>query len=1133
MQKPIHSTWALILLFLFAPCIPCSAATIHVPADQPTIQAGVDAAVYGDTVFVASGTYTGDGNRNVVITGKAITVKSESGPDTTIVDCEEMGRGFSIGFVSTGTVVIEGFTITNGQSRESDPVDGGGAIYCRESNLLIDTCHFVGNTSSSSYPESTSGKGGAVFICSSSDATLRNCTLANNRAYGSDHSPLGGAVACLQSTLSVEGCSVSNNGISGDDGFGGGLYAKESDVRIAHSTFTANANTTYATYGSFCWGGAVYVSWSSTEVDDCDFIDNMARSWSDYGMSSIGGGIAERYGTSLTVRNSRFTGNVLENEGEIFGGGIYSSGEYCSIDNCLFHANSTDQVHASSSFDTFLEMDGCTVAGGDDSVHYKPPPAGGVYCYEGSIRNCIIRDNPEQQLVVYGEASVTYSAITGGWAGAGNLSADPLLTTGPNGVGYLGQSAAGQPLDSPCVDAGDPLSPLVDGTTRTDSSPDIGRVDIGYHHRPASGLFICPWPDHFWYEVQENSATLIETGVEIQPCMGGVLDWAVTSDAAWITLDPQSGTSIEEPVPVTVTIDPSGMSRGYHRATITIEAPDAQGSPLEIPVTLLVGQLVIGHSPSDLEFVETLLEPPPEDQVIAIWSDDLLTLEWTVSCDAPWLSMVPLSGSSTGETDEVVVHVDATGLAAGTYPATIIISDPEAENDPQTVSVEYTIRERILACSPDLFAFQCIEGDIAPPPQPIEVWNAGNGIMFYRLFADAAWIDFVPRNGYSTGQHVVNQVHVDQSGLQPGLHETLITVSSDDATNSPLLVPVTMTVAESGREPGLLTGPGPCPLNPPLVRIYPPEQDAGPLDQFSAYSASGYGTIISSADLDTDFFDEILTGPGPGEIYGPHVRGFEADGTPLPGLSFLAYGTNRYGVNVSAGDLDNDGYDEIVTGAGKGAEFGPHVRGWNYDGLPAVRSMPLVNFFAYGTPKWGVNVAAGDIDGDGFDEIVTGPGPGAVYGPHVRAWNVDGGPATAIPSVSFLAYGTNKYGVNVSAGDVDGDGIDEIVTGAGPGAVFGPHVRGWNYDGSSVGPLPGYSFFAWQTPPLTHGVKVFAGTDLNGNGRDELVTGRGPAPDADTEVKVFTYDGTTVTRWISLEAYPGFHQGVNIAAGRF
>jgi hypothetical protein len=126
-----------------------------------------------------------------------------------------------------------------------------------------------------------------------------------------------------------------------------------------------------------------------------------------------------------------------------------------------------------------------------------------------------------------------------------------------------------------------------------------------------------------------------------------------------------------------------------------------------------------------------------------------------------------------------------------------------------------------------------------------------------------------------------------------------------------------------------------------------------------------------------------------------------------------------------------------------------------------------------------------------------------------------------------------KYGVKVTTGDVDGDGIDEIITGAGPGIVFGPHVRGWNHDGSGITAIPGFSFFAWQDGPLQFGVNVSSGTDMDDDGRDELVAGRGPSPDADTGVKVFTYDGSQAIEWFSLEAFPEYTHGVNVAVGRF
>jgi agmatine/peptidylarginine deiminase len=339
------------------------------------------------------------------------------------------------------------------------------------------------------------------------------------------------------------------------------------------------------------------------------------------------------------------------------------------------------------------------------------------------------------------------------------------------------------------------------------------------------------------------------------------------------------------------------------------------------------------------------------------------------------------------------------------------------------------------------------------------------------------------------------------------------------------------TVATTGSF--LVVGPGPGEANPPLVRVFPPGQDAAHVYEFSAYGAPQFGVNVSCGDVTGNGYAEILSGAGPGAIYGPHVRGFTVDGTPLPGLSFLAYGTNKYGVNVSAGDIDGDGYDEIVTGAGPGAVFGPHVRAFDYDGTPGVTPVTGVSYLAYGTPKWGVNVTCGDVDGDGFDEIVSGAGPGAVYGPHVRGWDVDGGAAVAMPGLSFLAYGTNKFGVNVSCGDLDGDGIDEIVTGAGPGAVFGAHVRGWNYDGAAVSAIAGFSFFAWDPGAARYGAKVFAGADLDDDGRAELVVGYGPDPSVSTQVKIYRYNGAQVTDWFSLEAFTDLTRGTSVAAGRF
>jgi len=289
------------------------------------------------------------------------------------------------------------------------------------------------------------------------------------------------------------------------------------------------------------------------------------------------------------------------------------------------------------------------------------------------------------------------------------------------------------------------------------------------------------------------------------------------------------------------------------------------------------------------------------------------------------------------------------------------------------------------------------------------------------------------------------------------------------------------------------------------------------LTEWNAYGVSRYGVNVSCGDLDGNGMDEVITGPGPGEAFGPHVRAFSVIGSPVSGVSFLAYGTHKFGVNVAAGDLDGGGQDEVLTGAGPGAVFGPHVRGWNVDG-GAAAAMAGISYFAYGTLKYGVNVAVGDIDGDGYGEILTGAGPGAVFGPHVRGWDYDNsGDVTPVSAVSFMAYATNKFGVNVACGDLDGDGMDEIITGPGPGSMFAAHLRAWNYDGQSLVSMEGVNLFAYNG--ALYGLAVGAG-DVDGDGLDEILTMPGP-------------DGTQAARvraWNVIGGKASLMEGIDFSA---
>mgnify|MGYP003306602280 CR=1 FL=1 len=131
---------------------------IRVPQDQLNIQAGIDAAVDGDSVWVSDGTYTGLGNVNLDFKGKAITVRSVNGAGATIIDCrDEYTRGLYFQNGETSLSVLDGFTITRGNATGVWPSNMGGGISFNNSSPTITNCIIVNNQ--------VARYGGGVFCC--------------------------------------------------------------------------------------------------------------------------------------------------------------------------------------------------------------------------------------------------------------------------------------------------------------------------------------------------------------------------------------------------------------------------------------------------------------------------------------------------------------------------------------------------------------------------------------------------------------------------------------------------------------------------------------------------------------------------------------------------------------------------------------------------------------------------------------------------------------------------------------------------------------------------------------------------------------------------------------------------------
>jgi hypothetical protein len=147
-------------------------------------------------------------------------------------------------------------------------------------------------------------------------------------------------------------------------------------------------------------------------------------------------------------------------------------------------------------------------------------------------------------------------------------------------------------------------------------------------------------------------------------------------------------------------------------------------------------------------------------------------------------------------------------------------------------------------------------------------------------------------------------------------------------------------------------------------------------------------------------------------------------------------------VKVATGDVDGDGLDEVVTGAGQPG--GPHVRIWKVGLLDNTTvkwtHQLLRDYFAFAAAfNGGVRVACGDVDGDGHADIITAMGPGSY--PYVSTQS--GATGMGIPGASYFPYALDfTGGVYVSAADLDGDGRAEIITGAGDGGAR--HIRAYN-----------------------------------------------------------------------------------------
>lgn len=198
-----------------------------VPGDAPTIQAGIDSSIARDTVELSDGTYTGTGNRDLDFNGKAIVVRSGSDdPAVCVIDCEgtppDPHRGFYFHSGEETTSVMMGVTVTGGYR----PGIGGG-IRCTGASPKIVNCVLSNN----SVGPGAGTTGGGIYCSYGASPVLSGCVIANNSA---EH---GGGIRCWDScALRITGCTFYGN--SSVD-IGGALFITSSSTATIANTIIA------------------------------------------------------------------------------------------------------------------------------------------------------------------------------------------------------------------------------------------------------------------------------------------------------------------------------------------------------------------------------------------------------------------------------------------------------------------------------------------------------------------------------------------------------------------------------------------------------------------------------------------------------------------------------------------------------------------------------------------------------------------------------------------------------------------------------------------------------------------------------------------------------------------------------
>jgi len=251
---------------------------------------------------------------------------------------------------------------------------------------------------------------------------------------------------------------------------------------------------------------------------------------------------------------------------------------------------------------------------------------------------------------------------------------------------------------------------------------------------------------------------------------------------------------------------------------------------------------------------------------------------------------------------------------------------------------------------------------------------------------------------------------------------------------------------------------------------------------------------VAGGDLDWDGAAEVVCGQGFGGD--SRIKVFDLDGSVIFNRKVFGSANANGEVHVATGEVGGGGTDEIICGQGYGGESRVKVFDINWN--------VIFNKKVFGPPNVNgeVHVAAGDVDGDDVDEIICGQGYGGDS--RVKVFELNG---TVIFNQTVFGPPNANGEVHVGTGDVDGDGVDEIICGQGYGGDS--RVKVFELSGSQI--FFNQVFTATGNP---NGEVHVAGSDVDDDGTDEIICAQGYG--GNSRAKVFELNGSQIFSQIVL-----------------